>query len=103
MFKTSKGIKSSFMASIATAINAVFGPSGHKQVKQHNQSKHFRSYYGRAQRQNPSGSKIRRAIERGNHGVVNKHGMVGRAVAEWQREKWLQDNNKPYIRLSTSI
>ena len=33
-----------------------------------------------------SGDKIKRRIARGTHGLVNKYGMIGRAIAEQQRE-----------------
>lgn len=51
--------------------------------------------------QNRAGSKIRRAIRRGNFGVVNKHGVIGAAIAETEREKWLFEHSKPHIKLST--
>lgn len=104
MFKTSKGIKSSLMASISTALASVFGPTPHNQIKHHNPSKNSRGYYNRSNfASKPAGSKIRRAIARGNHGLVNKHGTIGAAVAEGKRERWLLEHNKPVIRLSTSI
>ena len=53
--------------------------------------------------ENPAGTKIRRAIARGNHGLVNKHGVIGKAIAEQEREKWLLAHDKPVIRLSTHV
>jgi len=96
-----RNFRTGLMSSIVAAVGSLFGktPKHHKP-----------QYGGTAKRyryakttQNPSGSKIRRAIKRGNFGVVNKHGTIGRAVAEMVREKWLKEHGKPFIRLSTSF
>ena len=96
-----RSFRTGLMASIAAAVGGMFKKT----------PKHLKPQYdGTAKRyrfakttQNPAGSKIRRAIRRGNHGLVNKHGMIGKAIAEQQRENWLLDHNKPVIRLSTSV
>ncbi|MCK4870773.1 MAG: hypothetical protein KAS93_06660 [Gammaproteobacteria bacterium] len=89
------------MGSIMAAMGKFFG----------NTPKHQKPQYGRPSKRfrclkvthNPAGSKIRRAIRRGNHGVVNKHGTIAAAIAEDQRQKWLFDHSYPCIMLSTSI
>lgn len=87
------------MGSIMAAIGKVFGTA----------PKHHRPQYGRPSKRyhclksvnNPAGAGIRREIRRGIFGVTNKHGTIGRAIAEEQREKWLLAHGKPVIRLST--
>jgi len=88
-------------ASIVAVMGKMFGKTPkHLKPRHEGPAKRFR--YTRPT-QNPAGSKIRRAIARGNFGLVNKHGMIGRAVAEQKRENWLLDHGKPVIRLSTSV
>lgn len=47
-------------------------------------------------------SKPARAIRRHNHGVVNKHGLIGAYFAERERKLWLESKGKPYMSLSSS-
>lgn len=42
-----------------------------------------------------------RAIRRHNHGLVNKHGLIGAYFAERKRKLWLESKGKPYIKLSS--
>ena len=46
-------------------------------------------------------SKPARAIRRHNHGLVNKHGLIGAYFAERKRKLWLESKGKPYIKLSS--
>ena len=94
--------KSTLVASIMAAMGKAFGPNKPKKIHRQGQTKRYR-YRWAETHQNPAGTKLRRSIRRGNFGVVNKHGTIGAAIAEKQREIWLFDHSKPYIKLSTSI
>jgi len=95
--------KKSFMGSIVMAMGAAFGFSRPKPPEFHREGKHSRNYRTNISVNNPAGSKIRRAIERGNHGLVNKHGTIGHYFAESKRERWLLARGQVVIRLSTSV
>jgi len=97
MFQSMKKI--SFSKMIAAAVSMAIGNKPPKKVEYHRPSRNFRGF---PSAKNPSGSKIRRAIHRGNFGVVNKHGVVGAAVAEMKRERWFKEQNKPVFALSTT-
>lgn len=51
---------------------------------------------------NPAGSKVRRAIRRGNFGVSTKRGSAARYYEEKRREEWLRSKGYPIITLSTA-
>ena len=94
-----RGFRTGLMASIAAAVGGMFKST----------PKHLKPQYGGTAKryrfarttQNPAGSKIRRAIRRGNFGLVNKHGVISAAIAENARVKWLKDKGYPVIKLST--